>query len=141
MARFLHGMNKEIQHIVKLYYYTSLDAIVHQATQVKCQQRRSLTSKRSYPNSSNSWKGKERDRERPRNDKSPKEGSVPTHVLGEMTNCLPMPQQEEHGYEGRWKGKSENYHEKSSSSSEVESSSDSSNHYGDLFMVRRLMNA
>ncbi|RDY04625.1 hypothetical protein CR513_11651, partial [Mucuna pruriens] len=50
---FLHGMSREIQDIVKLYHYTSLDDL-----------RRCLASKKTYPNSSSSWKGKEREKER-----------------------------------------------------------------------------
>ncbi|RDX95491.1 hypothetical protein CR513_21985, partial [Mucuna pruriens] len=47
-----------------------------------------------------------------------------------MAHCLLMPQQVEHGYEGRWRfGK------------KVESSSGTSHNKGDLLMVGRLMNA
>ncbi|RDX96094.1 hypothetical protein CR513_21299, partial [Mucuna pruriens] len=37
-----------------LYHYTSLDDLVHQATQVEYQQRRRLASKKTYPNGSKS---------------------------------------------------------------------------------------
>ncbi|RDX88538.1 hypothetical protein CR513_29846, partial [Mucuna pruriens] len=54
MARFLHGLNRELQDV------------------------RCLASKRSYLSSSSS-KGKEKERESPRKDKSHKKGSVPSH--------------------------------------------------------------
>ncbi|RDX94205.1 hypothetical protein CR513_23442, partial [Mucuna pruriens] len=37
MGRFLHGLNKEIQDVVELYHYTSIDDLVHQAMRVKSQ--------------------------------------------------------------------------------------------------------
>ena len=35
MARFLHGLNKEIQDIVKLPHYASLEDLIHQTIKVK----------------------------------------------------------------------------------------------------------
>ncbi|RDY14150.1 hypothetical protein CR513_00816, partial [Mucuna pruriens] len=53
---FLHGLNKDIQDVVELYHYTSIDDLVHQAMKAL---------KRFYPNSFE--EGKE---------KSPKKGSL-----------------------------------------------------------------
>ena len=35
MARFLHVLNREIQDIVQLYHYASLEDIIHQAIKVE----------------------------------------------------------------------------------------------------------
>ncbi|RDX96491.1 hypothetical protein CR513_20846, partial [Mucuna pruriens] len=40
--------------------------------------RRCLASKRTYPNGSSSWKGKETKKEQPRKDKSLKKGNSPS---------------------------------------------------------------
>ena len=37
MARFLHGLNREIQDIVELHHYASLEDLIHQAIKVKQQ--------------------------------------------------------------------------------------------------------
>ncbi|RDY12435.1 hypothetical protein CR513_02776, partial [Mucuna pruriens] len=60
LARFFHGLNREIQDIVKLHHYSTLEDLVYQATKVESQLKR-------Y--------GKEREKERPRGDKNPKKGS------------------------------------------------------------------
>ncbi|RDX90469.1 hypothetical protein CR513_27663, partial [Mucuna pruriens] len=62
MARFLHGLNREVQDIVELYHYTSLANLVHQATKVELKLKRCQASKKSYPRSR--WKGKDKERER-----------------------------------------------------------------------------
>ncbi|RDX72739.1 hypothetical protein CR513_47727, partial [Mucuna pruriens] len=59
MARFLHGINRKIQDIVELQYYTTLEELVHQATKVELQLKKRQMSKKPYPSSS--WKGKEKD--------------------------------------------------------------------------------
>ncbi|RDX77932.1 hypothetical protein CR513_41858, partial [Mucuna pruriens] len=66
LARFLNGLNREIQDIVELHqlHYSTLEDLVHQATKVKSQLKRKLSSRKSYPNTS--WKSKEREKERPR---------------------------------------------------------------------------
>ncbi|RDX91480.1 hypothetical protein CR513_26533, partial [Mucuna pruriens] len=53
MARFLHRLNRDIQDIVKLYHYASLNDLVHQEIRVEAQQERHLTSRKSYPNGPN----------------------------------------------------------------------------------------
>ncbi|RDX61686.1 hypothetical protein CR513_60061, partial [Mucuna pruriens] len=58
MAYFLYGLNKDIQDVVELYHYASIDDLVHQATRVESQQR-FLVSKRSYSSSPKCWKGKD----------------------------------------------------------------------------------
>ncbi|RDX82282.1 hypothetical protein CR513_36945, partial [Mucuna pruriens] len=63
MARFLHGLNREIQDIVELYQYGSLEDLVHQST-----------------------KGKEREKER--RDKSPKKR---IEVLQGQQDVVPPP--------------------------------------------------
>ena len=35
MTRFLHGLNREIQDIVELHHYTSLEDLIHQAIKVE----------------------------------------------------------------------------------------------------------
>ncbi|RDX65377.1 hypothetical protein CR513_55968, partial [Mucuna pruriens] len=66
---------KTIQDIVELHDYTSLSILVHQATKVELQLK--SHGRRSYPNTSSSWKGKERREDKPIRDKSPKKGSAP----------------------------------------------------------------
>ncbi|RDY06568.1 hypothetical protein CR513_09413, partial [Mucuna pruriens] len=75
MARFLHGLNREIQDIVELHYYNTLEDLVHQDKKVELQLKRKLSSRKSYLSSS--WKGKEKGEDRPRKDKSPKKGNEP----------------------------------------------------------------
>ncbi|RDY09354.1 hypothetical protein CR513_06270, partial [Mucuna pruriens] len=67
-------LQREIQDIVELHHYSTLEDLVHQATKVESQLNRKLSSMKSYPSSS--CKGKERDKEKPRRDKNPKKGSV-----------------------------------------------------------------
>ncbi|RDY00275.1 hypothetical protein CR513_16564, partial [Mucuna pruriens] len=75
MARFLHGLNREIQDIAELHHYHSLEDLIHQTTKVELQLKRKITSRKPYLSSN--WKGKEK--ERPRKDKSSKKGSEPLH--------------------------------------------------------------
>ncbi|RDY00244.1 hypothetical protein CR513_16601, partial [Mucuna pruriens] len=67
MTRFLRGLNKEIQDIVELHDYTSLSTLVRQGTKVEHQLKRH--GRRSYHNTSCSWKGKEKIKYKPRRDK------------------------------------------------------------------------
>ncbi|RDX96603.1 hypothetical protein CR513_20700, partial [Mucuna pruriens] len=135
MARFLHGLNRE-----------------------SC-----LASKRSYPSSS-SWKGKEKKRERPTKDKSPKKKSVLSHgqkveatppnlssyrssrikcfkSLGKRNIASQFPNKRTMVLRDDGNVESESSYEGSSSFSEVESSSVSSRCNGDLLMVRRLVSS
>ncbi|RDX91685.1 hypothetical protein CR513_26294, partial [Mucuna pruriens] len=68
MTRFLHGLNREIQDIVKLQHYTILEELVHKTTKVELQLKRRHMSRKPYP--SDSGRGKERGS--PRKDKIPK---------------------------------------------------------------------
>ncbi|RDX81922.1 hypothetical protein CR513_37359, partial [Mucuna pruriens] len=70
MARFLHGLNREIQDTVELHDYTSFSLSHKSYLQLK------RYGKRSYPNTSSSWKGKERKEDKPRSDKSLKKGNA-----------------------------------------------------------------
>ncbi|RDX92150.1 hypothetical protein CR513_25770, partial [Mucuna pruriens] len=67
ISRFLHGLNREIQYIVELHHYSTLEDLV------EFHLKRKLSSRKTYLTSS--WSGKENERERLRKDKSPKEGS------------------------------------------------------------------
>jgi len=58
MARFLHGLNREIQDIVELHHYASLEDLIHQAIKVEQQLKRKQTYKKS-PYGSSTWKAKE----------------------------------------------------------------------------------
>ena len=40
MARFLHGLNREIQDTVELHHYASLEDLIHQAIKVEQQLKR-----------------------------------------------------------------------------------------------------
>ena len=60
IARFLSGLRREIQNVVELYEYTSLEKLVHLAIKVEPQ----FLKKRSFKHTHNdgfynsSWKGK-----------------------------------------------------------------------------------
>jgi len=58
MARFLHGLNREIQDIVELHHYASLEHLIHQAIKVEQQLKRKQRYKKSLYDSS-TWKDKE----------------------------------------------------------------------------------
>ena len=58
MVRFLHGLNREIQDIIELHYYASLEDIIHQALKVEQQLKRKQSYKKS-PYGSSTWKDKE----------------------------------------------------------------------------------
>ncbi|XP_042423751.1 uncharacterized protein LOC122011425, partial [Zingiber officinale] len=59
MARFLHGLNRDIGDIVELQHYVELDDLVHQAMKIEQQlKRKGVMKKSSSPNYSSSWKDK-----------------------------------------------------------------------------------
>ena len=58
MARFLHGLNREIQDIVELHHYASLEDLIHQTIKVKQQLKRKQIHKKS-PYGSSIQKDKE----------------------------------------------------------------------------------
>ncbi|RDY08454.1 hypothetical protein CR513_07298, partial [Mucuna pruriens] len=129
MARFLHGLNREIQDIVELHDYTSLSILVHHATKVELQLKR--YGRISYPSTSSSWKGKERREDKLRRDKSPKKESK-VHIVSQCPNKRTMILRENEEVE------SESSQEESTSS-ESKFSSEEAPYEGDLLMVRRLM--
>ncbi|RDX80360.1 hypothetical protein CR513_39099, partial [Mucuna pruriens] len=71
-------INRDIQDIVALHHYATVDDLVHQETRGKAQQKRHLTSRKTYPSGPNSWRGKEKEKERQKRDKSPKKGEERT---------------------------------------------------------------
>ncbi|RDY07622.1 hypothetical protein CR513_08230, partial [Mucuna pruriens] len=144
------AMLSKIQDIVELQYYTTLKELVHQATKVEMQLKRRQSFRKPYP--IDSERGKKRGS--PRKDKSPKKGSelqrgrkeervLPLlssskclgkgHIASQCPNRRTMIMRENREIE------SESSQGKSTSSSEIESSSDHSHYQGDLLMVRRLM--
>ncbi|RDX97681.1 hypothetical protein CR513_19523, partial [Mucuna pruriens] len=73
MARFLHGLNRDIQGIMELYDYTSLTTLVHQASKVETQLKRH--GRKSCPTIHSNWKGKDKkEKKLLRREKSPKKG-------------------------------------------------------------------
>ena len=58
MTRFLHGLNREIQYIVELHHYVSLEDLIHQAMKVEQKLKRKQIYKKS-PYGSSTWKDKE----------------------------------------------------------------------------------
>ncbi|RDY13660.1 hypothetical protein CR513_01380, partial [Mucuna pruriens] len=74
MARFFHGLNREIQDIVELHHYHSLEDLIHKATM------RKITSRSPYPSST--WKDKEKDK--PKKNKDPKKESETLSVQNEV---------------------------------------------------------
>ena len=72
MSRFLHGLNREIQDILELYSYHTLEDLVHKATKVEQQVKRRGATKRSTTTSSSLWKDKPK-KERPSKEKDGKE--------------------------------------------------------------------
>ncbi|RDX75898.1 hypothetical protein CR513_44186, partial [Mucuna pruriens] len=81
-------LNRVIQDIVELYHYATMDDLVHQAIRVEAQQKRHLTSRKSYPNSPSNWKGKEKRKEMPIKGKSPKKGVPCPKVEKRRVRCL-----------------------------------------------------
>ena len=56
MARFLNGLNREIQVVVEMHHYETLEDLIHQATKVEQQLKR----RNAYRKSSSSWRDKEK---------------------------------------------------------------------------------
>ncbi|RDX60673.1 hypothetical protein CR513_61168, partial [Mucuna pruriens] len=73
MTRFLNGLNRDIRDLVKLYDYTSIYMLVHQASKVESQLKRHGI--KSYPTTSSNWNGKERSLFK--RDKIPRKGNAP----------------------------------------------------------------
>ncbi|RDX72773.1 hypothetical protein CR513_47690, partial [Mucuna pruriens] len=128
MARFLHGLNGEIQDVVELQHYGILGELVHQAIKVEMQIRRMYASRKSYVSTSG-WKEKERDEDRLRKEKSPKKGSEPSQGRKEVTS-IPTPNASRTKSDDRVRD-----------FSKAKGLSDDSRYGGDLLVVRRLMNS
>ncbi|RDX77519.1 hypothetical protein CR513_42353, partial [Mucuna pruriens] len=139
MTRFLHGLNRKIQDVL----------------------RRRSTSRRSIVSSSN-WRGRDREKEKVRSDKSIKKGSEPFQsqkeivvtpspstlrtsnikcfkFLGKAHLAFQCPNRRAIIVRDDGEVGSDSSHRETSSSSESESCSDNSYVKGDLLMVRRLM--
>ena len=68
VARFVSGLRREVQDVVELYEYSTLDKILHLALKVESQLKKKQEAKRSTPYNdyySRTWKGKERKYEKP----------------------------------------------------------------------------
>ncbi|RDX77255.1 hypothetical protein CR513_42651, partial [Mucuna pruriens] len=109
IARNFHGLNRKIQ-IVELHDYTSLSILVHQAIKVELQLKRH--GKKSYPNTSSSWKGK---------------GDIASHCKNKRTLVLRENGEVESGSS-----------QEDSASSESESSSVETPYEGDLLMKKHI---
>ncbi|XP_006575997.1 uncharacterized protein [Glycine max] len=158
MARFLHGLNREIQDIVELHHYASLEDIIHQAIKAEQQLKRKQTYKKS-PCGSSTWTDKETFKKDGRSSfKSHEKGvalgknnSNPTPTLSKVSSikcfkCLgkghiasQCPNKRTMVVLGNGDITSASSSSSSSSSSESESKCDVQPLEGDLLMVRRLM--
>ncbi|RDY11915.1 hypothetical protein CR513_03351, partial [Mucuna pruriens] len=141
IARFLHSLKREIQDVMELKHYKNLSELVHQDI-----------------------KGKEREKDRTRREKSPKKRSEAFIGQKELTLIpTPMPPTTssikcfkclEKGYiasqcpnrsvmimKDVGEIESGSFMKEVSTSNESESLSDGSHYKGDLLMVRRLMNS
>ncbi len=59
MARFLHGLNRDISDVVELQHYAEMEDLVHQAIRVEQQLKRKGHSKKSSSNlNSSNWRDK-----------------------------------------------------------------------------------
>ncbi|XP_019431653.1 PREDICTED: uncharacterized protein LOC109338795 [Lupinus angustifolius] len=80
MARFLHGLNQEIQDVVELQPYVELEDLIQQAMKVEQQLRRRKTRYSSNTKfQSSGWK-----------DKPKKEGPIPKEVVSSSQGKKPM---------------------------------------------------
>ncbi|RDY03202.1 hypothetical protein CR513_13240, partial [Mucuna pruriens] len=135
MARFLQGLNKGIQDIVELQYYTTLEELVHQATKVEFQLKRRQGSKKCIlvlVERVKKKKGLKSTRVLTRR-VNPSMVESMGHITSQCPNRRAMFLRENGDEE------SESSHYESFSTSEIESSSEDSHYEGDLLMVRRLM--
>ncbi|RDY03257.1 hypothetical protein CR513_13175, partial [Mucuna pruriens] len=72
LAQFLHGLNRKIQDVMEL----ALGELVYQAIKVEMKIRRRGASKETYVGTSG-WKGKDREKERAKREKSLRRGMNP----------------------------------------------------------------
>ncbi|RDX96692.1 hypothetical protein CR513_20615, partial [Mucuna pruriens] len=80
MARFLHGLNREIKDVVELQNYGTLGELMDQAMKVEIQLRKRSLSRRSIVGF-NSWRGRDREKKKVRSERSPKKGSRKKSVV------------------------------------------------------------
>ena len=79
MSRFLHGLNRDIQDVLELHTYNTMEELIHRAVKVEQQLKRRSTYKRASSSTSSTWK-----------DKAKKEGV-----------SKPKPQEEKHEFKGK----------------------------------------
>ncbi|RDY04687.1 hypothetical protein CR513_11573, partial [Mucuna pruriens] len=162
LAWFLHGLNTEIQD-VELKHCKNLSDLIHQAIKVEMQIKRNNAYKKTYVGSSG-WKGKEKEKDRARMEKSFKKGSepsigrkeltpIPTHMPSRASNikcfkCLDKGHITSQYLDRRVMIVKDDGEIGSKSSigevrtsSEFESLSDGSHYEGNLLMVMRFMNS
>ncbi|RDX78013.1 hypothetical protein CR513_41775, partial [Mucuna pruriens] len=109
----------------------SLGELVHQVVKVEMQLKRRSASKRSTANTS-SWKGRDREKEKVRSDKSLKKGCEPFKVQRScLLHILSLGRVVLSALSALEKG--------TSASSESKEHSNDSHYDGDLLMVKRLM--
>ena len=68
LARFVSGLRREVQDVVELYKYSTLEKILHLALKVESELKKKQEAKRSTPYNdycSRNWKGEERKDEKP----------------------------------------------------------------------------
>ncbi|RDX76794.1 hypothetical protein CR513_43177, partial [Mucuna pruriens] len=163
MARFLHDLNREIQDVVELQHCGTLGELVHQAIKVEMQIRRRSASRRPYVGSSG-WKGKEKEKEKVRREKSPKKGSEPSQGRKELAitptpnaprtsnircfKCLSKghitsqcPNRRAMILRDNGEVECKSSRDEHSSSTKIESHSDGSHCEEDVLMMRRLVNS
>jgi len=74
------GLKREVQDVVELYEYSTLDKILHLALKVESQLKKKQEAKKSTPYNdyySRTWKRKERKDEKPSSKDHPARSSVP----------------------------------------------------------------
>ncbi|RDY13946.1 hypothetical protein CR513_01068, partial [Mucuna pruriens] len=132
IAWFLHGLNREIQDVVDLQHYSTLDELVHQNIKVKMKIRRRSVSRKAY-------KGEITTTPTPN---APRTSSIKCfkclgkdHIASQCPNRTTMILRDNGEVE------SESSHREQSFSTDVETSNDESNYEEDLLMVRRLMSS
>jgi len=81
IARFGNGLRREIQNVVELYEYTSLEKLVHLAIKVESQLLRKTSFKHTHNDGFNnaSWKDKNKFRKQDNSSTSSKESTPKTY--------------------------------------------------------------
>ncbi|RDX76590.1 hypothetical protein CR513_43399, partial [Mucuna pruriens] len=154
----IYMMRAQIEESQEATLY--LRDLVYHATKVESQLKRKLSSSKSYP-STTSWKGKEREKERFRRDKSPKKRSEVSHGQKDVVPPSTSSSSKSSSINAWKKGniaskrpnrrtmvlrenrevESGSSQEDTSPSSRGNSSREGSHYESDLLMVRRLMSS